>query len=202
MKKVIWRFRFDQLREPVFLIVVGVSLIITLNQPNQLKVNNPKTYKPVVMTEKVVEKEPVHYLTDEDFSRLYTLISDVKNDLCLDLTVEDAIKLMKIAICEGGDDVKAQCLIMRVILNRLASDAFPNSIDEIIHQYKQFSTVQNGRYDKAEPTSNSHIALGLIEGGWDESQGALYFEASFLKDSWQSKNREFLFEYAGTRYYR
>lgn len=202
MKKVIWRFRFDQLREPVFLIAVGVSLIITLNQPNQLKVNNPKTYKPVVVTEKVVEKEPVHYLTDEDFSRLYTLISDVKNDLCLDLTVEDAIKLMKIAICEGGDDVKAQCLIMRVILNRLASDAFPNSIDEIIHQYKQFSTVQNGRYDKAEPTSNSHIALGLIEGGWDESQGALYFEASFLKDSWQSENREFLFEYAGTRYYR
>lgn len=202
MKKVIWRFRFDQLREPVFLIAVGVSLIITLNQPNQLKVNNPKTYKPVVVTEKVVEKEPVHYLNDSDFSRLYTLKSDVKNDICLDLTVEDAIKLMKIAICEGGDDVKAQCLIMRVILNRLASDAFPNSIDEIIHQYKQFSTVQNGRYDKAEPTSNSHIALGLIEGGWDESQGALYFEASFLKDSWQSKNREFLFEYAGTRYYR
>lgn len=202
MKKEILLRRFTYFREYVFLGAVGIALLVTLNHPTTINVNNPKTNKPVVMTEKVVEKESVHYLSDSDFSRLYTLRSDIKNDTCLEISQSDAIKIMRIAICEGGDDVKAQCLIMRVILNRLASDAFPNSIEEIIHQYKQFSTVKNGSYDKAEPTSNSHIALSLIEGGWDESQGALYFEASFLKDSWQSKNREFLFEYAGTRYYR
>ena len=63
-------------------------------------------------------------------------------------------------------------------------------------------TVNNGKYDEAEPNTESHYALALVESGWDESEGAVYFEASFLKTSWQQKHREFLFEYEGTRYYK
>lgn len=154
-----------------------------------------------------VQDEPkevvdTHIITDEEMSLLYLCRDDTNFDTCILVSQQDAWRLMKIAKCEGGDDIKAQALIMRVIINRLEDESFPDSIDEIIHQEKQFSTVSNGMYDKAEPTPESHYALALVESKWDESEGAIYFEASFLKTSWQQKNRDFLFEYEGTRYYK
>ena len=148
------------------------------------------------------EIKEVHIITDEDLELLHLTTEDIHCDTCLLVSQSDATRLMKIAKCEGGDDMIAQALIMRVILNRLKDENFPGTIDEIIHQYKQFSTVNNGKYDEAEPNTESHYALALVESGWDESEGAVYFEASFLKTSWQQKHREFLFEYEGTRYYK
>lgn len=41
----------------------------------------------------------------------------------------------------------------------------------------------------------------MVIGGWDESEGALYFE-SCENSSWHSRNLEFLYEVGNHRFYR
>ena len=118
------------------------------------------------------------------------------------LTQKEATALMKIAKAENGNaDAYGQALIMLVVLNRVKSNKFPNSVMGVVSQPRQFTTYFNGRYKKSVPDSTSHEALALLESELIECK-ALYFEASWLKNSWQSKHRRLLFEYAGTRYYR
>ena len=144
----------------------------------------------------------VCYLSDKDFQKLYSYNEQPINDTCPCFTYEECQMLMKIARSEGGEDLKAQALIMRVVLNRVISDDFPDTIQEVIYQDYQFSAVSDGNYDNADVNANSHLALAEIEKGWDESDGALFFEASWLEDSWQSQTKEFLYEYEGTKFYK
>lgn len=116
---------------------------------------------------------------------------------------EDAEKLMKIAMAEAeGESVEGKALVILVVLNRVWSDQFPDSIEAVLFQKNQFSPVSaGGRYWTTEPDEGCHKALALVESGWDESQGALYFESTG-KDGWHSKNLEFLFQYSGHKFYR
>lgn len=201
MKKVYLPWKLKR-QIDLFLFIGVISGLIVWELFTINKLNNRMNKNTVVKQIEIVETEPIKYITNFELSQLYSLKEYPNNDTCLSLSVQDALLLMKIAKCEGGDDLKAQALIMRVLLNRLDSDLFPDTLTEILYQNKQFSAVSNGSYKKSVPNVNSHLALGMIESGWDESSGALYFEASWLKDSWQSKNLTFLFEYEGTRYYK
>ena len=198
MKKETLRYKLVWYREALLFVAVGTSLLITLNQPKP-KVTSPKTYKPVIVTEQVIEKEPVHYLTDEDFSRLYTLRSDIKNDTCIELTQADAWAVMQVAVLEDNTDAKSQAYIISVILNRVKSPLFPNSVIEVIEQEGQFAT--RNEYKSATPDSNSHLALAMIERG-EIKTDFLYFEATWVENSWASRNRELAEVYGGTRFYK
>lgn len=120
-----------------------------------------------------------------------------------DWDAEDAELLMKIAMAEAeGESVEGKALVMLVVLNRVWSDGFPNTIEEVIFQPRQFSVTEaGGRYYTTEPDEGCREALQLISTGWDESQGALYFE-SCESDSWHSRNLEFLFQEGNHRFYR
>lgn len=116
---------------------------------------------------------------------------------------EDERMLAKIAMAEAeGESVEGKALVILVVLNRVWSDEFPDSIEEVIFQKNQFSPVaEGGRYWTTEPDAGCHEALELVMGGWDESQGAFYFESTG-RDGWHSQNLEFLFEFGGHKFYR
>lgn len=116
---------------------------------------------------------------------------------------EDAERLMKIAMAEAeGESTAGKALVMLVVLNRVWSDEFPDTIEEVIFQPGQFSvTEEGGRYYTTEPDEGCREALYLVSMGWDESQGALYFE-SCKSDSWHSRNLEYLFREGNHRFYR
>lgn len=116
---------------------------------------------------------------------------------------EDSEMLMKIAMAEAeGESVEGKALVMLVVLNRVWSDAFPDTIEEVIFQPRQFTpAVPGGRYYTTEPDDGCREALALVLDGWDESEGALYFESGG-KDGWHSQSLEFLFEYGGHKFYR
>lgn len=114
---------------------------------------------------------------------------------------EDERMLAKIAMAEG-ESVEGKALVILVVLNRVWSDEFPDSIEEVIFQKNQFSPVaEGGRYWTTEPDAGCYEALELVMGGWDESQGAFYFESTG-RDGWHSQNLEFLFEFGGHKFYR
>lgn len=49
----------------------------------------------------------------------------------------------------GNQDLKGKRLVADVVLNRVESDRFPNSITEVIYQDYQFSTVLDGALERA-----------------------------------------------------
>lgn len=105
--------------------------------------------------------------------------NDRGKDTTLQISQEDAERLMKIAYAEGGTQgVKGQYLIMRVIINRLESDLYPDTIQEIIEQPHQFETWQNGMYEKAEPNADSHLALAKLESNKDPDEEIIGFETT------------------------
>lgn len=122
----------------------------------------------------------------------------------MDWDSEDAYLLAKIAMAEAeSEDVEGKALVIMVVLNRVWSGKFPDSIPEVIFQERQFSPVGNGRFDRVEPDRECYEALELIQlNQWDESQGALYFESEgksnfstetiiFIRTrSWQNEKRK------------
>lgn len=98
-------------------------------------------------------------------------------DTTLQIDQEDAVRLMKIAAAEAGTEgVEGQYLIMRVIINRLNSESYPDSIAEIIAQPHQFQTYSNGTYWNTEPNVDSHLALAKLESNKEPDTDIIAFE--------------------------
>lgn len=123
------------------------------------------------------------------------------------LDPEDKEVLKRMAMAEAeGEGTAGKALVMMVILNRTMDEEFPNSVKDVAFQkvgeHYQFSTViSGGRYFTTEPDAECEEAISMIENGWDESEGALYFE-NCPGESWQSRNCEFLFKYGNHKFYR
>lgn len=120
-----------------------------------------------------------------------------------DWGAEDDEFLLKIAMAEAeGESTEGKALVMLVVLNRVWSDGFPDSIEAVIFEKNQFSvTLEGGRYYSTTPNEDCYKALELVKNGWDESQGALYFE-SCDGENWHSKELEFLYQVGKHRFYR
>lgn len=114
----------------------------------------------------------------------------------------DEYMLAKIAMAEAeSEGVEGKALVILVVLNRVQSDRFPDSVSEVVFQRGQFTPVSNGRYDRVEPDQECYKALNLIQmENWDESQGALYFESKSASN-WHKNNLYFLFQYGNHYFY-
>ena len=118
------------------------------------------------------------------------------------LTEEEQTMLLKIGMAELGQGDCTECiaLVMCTVLNRVEAGGFGRSIYSVLHAPEQFTPVMDGTYAAAEPNERCLEALNMVIYGWDESQGALYYE--FCKgESWHSKNLHLLFQHCDTRFY-
>lgn len=121
-----------------------------------------------------------------------------------DWSVEDSYLLAKIAMAEAeGCNTRTKTLIIMCVLNRVWSDEFPDTIEEVIFQENQFSPIDNGRWDRVEPNKDCYEAVKIVmEAKYDYSGGATYFENCADEDNWHSRNLEFLYESEGIRFYK
>ncbi len=110
--------------------------------------------------------------------------------------------LAKIAMAEAGNqDIEGKALVILVVLNRVWGDnEFPNSIAEVIYQPRQFSPVLEGKFENVVPDDDCYRAIDLVISGWDESQGALYFESK-SDSTWHKENLNFLFKHGDHYFY-
>lgn len=123
--------------------------------------------------------------------------------IVLELTEDEQTMLLKIGMAELGSGDCAECiaLVMCTILNRVEADGFGSSIYSVLHAPEQFTPVSDGTYAAAEPNDLCYEALDMVLRGWDESQGALYYEFC-EEESWHSKNLKLLFQHCITRFYK
>lgn len=176
-------------------------IIINLNMHIIAKARSTDTYsdKYIIDTQELPEA-----LTYEELSQLYSCNEDVRvtDSAIIEIDYEDAVRLMKVAQAEAGEnDPVAIAYVMMIIINRWKDDYWPNTIDGVLSQSKQFTVYKSERYENTIPNANAHIALYLVESG-QISIEAEYYEATYVKNSWQSRNRELEFEYEGHRFYK
>lgn len=121
-----------------------------------------------------------------------------------DWSAKESYLLARIAMAEAeGCNTQTKTLIIMCVLNRVWSDEFPDTIEEVIFQENQFSPIDNGRWDRVEPNKDCYEAVKVVmEAKYDYSGGATYFENCADEDNWHSRNLEFLYESEGIRFYK
>lgn len=121
-----------------------------------------------------------------------------------DWSANESYLLARIAMAEAEEcNTQTKTLIIMCVLNRVWSDEFPDTIEEVIFQENQFSPIDNGRWDRVEPNEDCYEAVKIVmEAKYDYSGGATYFENCADEDNWHSRNLEFLYESEGIRFYK
>ncbi len=120
------------------------------------------------------------------------------------ITEEDKEVLLRIVEAEATcEDLKGRMLVANVILNRVVSKKFPNSIAEVVFQNNgvtyQFAPIKDGRYWTVEVSEETIEAVERVLAGEDYSQGALYFAARKMANkkamSWFDTSLKYLFRH-------
>ena len=75
-------------------------------------------------------------------------------------------------------------------------------MEAVIFEEDQFTPIYNGRWERVEPDAACYEALELVKNGWDESQGATYFELTTSAATWHKTSLIKLFEHETTTYYK
>ncbi|MCL1882132.1 MAG: cell wall hydrolase, partial [Defluviitaleaceae bacterium] len=102
-----------------------------------------------------------------------------------------------------GEDDLGQRLVVHVILNRLASQAFPQNLLEVLFAPNQFSPVRDGSFNRAasDERVRKNVLAALSEP--DLSQGAMWFNGTHIRaTSWAGQNRTHIFDHGGHSFYK
>ena len=99
----------------------------------------------------------------------------------------------------GSGDIRGRILVANVVINRVNSGRFPNTIHDVVYQKSQFSPVYDGRLFTCRVTQQTVEAVDRALAGEDYSQGALFFmnrgRSSARNVSWFDNNLTFLFQH-------
>lgn len=99
----------------------------------------------------------------------------------------------------GHCSEQSKIAVANVILNRLDSPDFPDTVREVVYAPRQFSAV----YGTLKPDKHTQEAVKKALNGEDNSMGAVYYYAPRYTGTiaW-FESLEFLFELDGQRYFK
>lgn len=90
-------------------------------------------------------------------------------------TSSDLYLLAKVIYAESrGESYTGQVAIGAVVLNRVRSSAFPNTIAGVIYQPYAFTCVNDGQINMSPNQSAINAANDAVK-GWDPTGGAIYY---------------------------
>ena len=98
----------------------------------------------------------------------------------------DQYLLARLVYAEArGESYKGKVAVAAVVLNRVRSSSFPNTVSGVIYQKNAFECVNNGSINLT-PDSDSIRAAKEAMNGWDPTGGCLYFynAATVSSGSW------------------
>ncbi|MCI8383346.1 MAG: spore cortex-lytic enzyme [Clostridia bacterium] len=83
-----------------------------------------------------------------------------------------------------GEPYTGQVAVGAVVMNRVKSSSFPNSISGVIYQSGSFDAVRDGQINLTPDSTAKKAAQDAIN-GWDPSYGAIYyFNPSTATNKW------------------
>ena len=83
-----------------------------------------------------------------------------------------------------GEPYTGQVAVAAVVLNRVKSSSFPNTVSGVIYQAGAFSVVNDGQINLT-PNQTAYNAASDALNGWDPSYGSIYyFNPNTATSSW------------------
>lgn len=117
--------------------------------------------------------------------------NEIEAEYCTLITSEDIDLLERCVQAEAGNQgLMGKRLVTAVILNRVNSEKFPNTISDVINAPGQFSVVWNGRINQVEVDDETAVAC-RIELKHRCNEEVLYFNNS------PEVSGKFAFKYGG-----
>lgn len=111
----------------------------------------------------------VSYTSDEPKTATISATSDKG------LSKQELYDLARVVHGEArGEPFTGQVAVAAVVLNRVESGNFGNSIKEVIYEPGAFTAVADGQY-YLEPDSSAFKAVEAAIQGWDPTGGAIYY---------------------------
>lgn len=154
-----------------------------------------------------MEKEEMLRLRTEENKKL--LEEQTKRDAraAINCSDEDYNTLLRIVQAEAGVcDEKGKILVANVIINRVKSPRFPNTIRGVVYQANQFSPVSNGSINRVRVTQETIDCVDRALAGEDYSQGALFFMNRGRSRSgavgWFDRSLTYLFSHDGHEFFK
>lgn len=143
---------------------------------------------PRTIDEEVLERKKVYDLNDTDYNNLLRIVEAEAS----------------------GEGERGKLLVANVILNRVNSKKFPNTVTEVVFQNSggktQFAPTKDGRFYSVKVTEETVRAVERAIYGEDISDGALYFvavsKASKDKVSWFERKLTKVCSYGGHDFYK
>ncbi|BBF44093.1 spore cortex-lytic enzyme [Lachnospiraceae bacterium KM106-2] len=129
----------------------------------------------------------------------------------MDLCSSERKVLERIVQAEAGNqDIKGKMLVANVVINRIRSSRFPNTVKAIVFQHSggtyQFSPVQNGSIYRVKVSKETKKAVSRVLKGENYSSGALFFVARKVAArsnlGWFDRSLQRLFTHGGHTFYR
>ena len=94
----------------------------------------------------------------------------------MSVSQDDYQVLLRIVQAEAGIcDDRGKILVANVILNRVKSGQFPDTVKGVVYAPSQFSPVSNGSINSVKVTDDTRQCVDRALAGEDYSNGALYF---------------------------
>jgi len=131
----------------------------------------------------------------------------LKASAIINFSEKDYDVLLRIVEAEAGIcDEKGRILVANVIINRINSSEFPDTVTDVVYQKSQFSPVTDGRLDSCTITDETIECVNRALAGEDYSQGALYFmnrnRSKSHNVSWFDNNLTYLFHHDKHDFFR
>lgn len=103
-----------------------------------------------------------------------------KKKQVMEVSKEEYELLARLAHSEAGNDgIASQIGVVNVVLNRVKSKEFPNSIKGVIYQKHQFDVVVNGSINQ-KPDKQNYEAVDRVLAGENNVSDCVYFWATWV----------------------
>ena len=120
---------------------------------------------------------------------------------------DDYQVLLRIVQAEAGVcDEKGKILVANVVLNRVKSQEFPDSVRSVVYEPSQFSPVSDGSINSVKVTEETKECVNRALEGEDYSDGALYFMnrrgSRSRAVSWFDSHLSYLFRHQNHEFFK
>jgi len=177
---------------------------VDVKEQNKIQYREISTLALAQSAKETLEKETLQLMASPAGSSWGGMIKVYAGETPLLITEEDKEVLLRIVEAEATcEDVEGRMLVANVILNRVVSKGFPNTITEVVFQNNgetyQFSPIKDGRYWSVKVSDETIEAVERVLAGEDMSQGALFFAARSMANKkamrWFDTSLKFLFRH-------
>lgn len=172
------------------LVLAAAWFCVRAGQINRYVAANVFSAEPLECVEELLDFEKIRdsgKMETAEFAKPVIGVNVMERKRAYELNVQDYETLLRIVEAEAGtEDAEGKLLVANVVLNRVKSEKFPDTVTEVVYQRSggicQFSPVANGRIGRIHVSDGTIEAVERALDGEDISEGALYFAARRAAD--------------------